>query len=397
MPNTSFAVIPHFLVSNQIVTLLMYYCTDNAMKCKKCKREIPDNSIYCNWCGHKQLTDSTEVRVPVPTKRGNKYVAQVTVGGERVFVSGESEEEYYAKARAAKSGLIEMKKAAPKLTLGTAIDNYIKDNDAVLSPSTINAYKSYRKTRFKAFMDEDVSAINYQQMINEESKLVKPKTVHNAWRLVTAALAHAKVPICPVNLPPKCKVQRPWLDYEQIELFCKAIYGKPYELGALLALNGLRRSELLHLTADDIDTEHGLIFVRGASVVGSNNKLVDKDTNKTSSSTRTVHIVIPRLNELLKGKTGRLITTNPTTLYGLINGLCEKYGLPQTGVHGLRHSYISLCFHLGWNTQTVMREGGYSNIQTVNNVYRHLATQDANADIKRMQDFYGSKNGSKTL
>jgi hypothetical protein len=44
-----------------------------------------------------------------------------------------------------------------------------------------------------------------------------------------------------------------------------------------------------------------------------------------------------------------------------------------------------------------MREGGYSNIQTVNNVYRHLAAQDANADIKRMQDFYGSKNGSKTL
>ena len=64
------------------------------MKCKRCKREIPDNSIYCNWCGHKQLTDSTEVRVPAPTKRGNKYVAQVTVGGERVFVSGESEDEY---------------------------------------------------------------------------------------------------------------------------------------------------------------------------------------------------------------------------------------------------------------------------------------------------------------
>ena len=136
------------------------------MKCKRCKREITDNSIYCNWCGHKQLTDSTEVRVPVPTKRGNKYVAQVTVGGERVFISGDNEDEYYAKARAAKSGLIEMKKAAPKLTLGTAIDNYIKDNDAVLSPSTINAYKSYRKTRFKAFMDEDVSAINYQQAMS---------------------------------------------------------------------------------------------------------------------------------------------------------------------------------------------------------------------------------------
>lgn len=360
------------------------------MKCKRCKREIPDNSIYCNWCGHKQLTDSTEVRVPVPTKRGNKYVAQVTVGGERVFVSGDNEDEYYAKARAAKSGLIEMKKAAPKLTLGTAIDNYIKDNDAVLSPSTINAYKSYRKTRFKGYMSADVEQINYQRMVNDECKKVSPKTAHNAFRLVTASLKHASIPIPEVNLPQKHKTERPWLDYEQIELFCKVLYGKPYELGALLALNGLRRSELLHLTADDVDTEQGLIFVRGASVVGSNNKLVDKYTNKTHSSTRTVHIVIPRLNELLNGKTGRLVTTNPTTLYALVNKLCVKNKLPEVGVHGLRHSFASLAYHLKWSEATTMREGGWSNADTVHRVYTHLASQDANADIKRMQDFYGS-------
>lgn len=360
------------------------------MKCKRCKRTIEDNSIYCNWCGHKQLTDSMEVKVPVPRKQGRKFGAQVTVGESRVYISADTEEEYYAKSRAIKTGLIEKQKALPKMTLGKAIDNYIKDNDAVLSPSTINAYKSYRKTRFKAFMDEDVSAINYQQMINEESKLVKPKTVHNAWRLVTAALAHAKVPICPINLPPKCKAQRPWLDYEQIEIFCKAIYGKPYELGALLALNGLRRSEILHLTADDVDTDKGVIYVRGASVIGSNNKLVDKDTNKTHSSTRTVHIAIPRLNELLKGKTGRLITTNPTTLYGSINDLCRSVSLPNVGVHGLRHSFASLAYHLKWSESTTMCEGGWSNTDTVHRIYTHLASQDANADIKRMQDFFGN-------
>ena len=358
------------------------------MKCKRCKREIPDNSIYCNWCGHKQLTDSTEVRVPVPTKRGNKYAAQVTVGGERVFVSGDNEDEYYAKARAAKSGLIEMKKAAPKLTLGTAIDNYIKDNDAVLSPSTINAYKSYRRTRFKGYMDEDVERINYQRMVNDECKKVSPKTVHNAFRLVTASLKHANIPITPVNLPQKRKTERPWLDYQQISILLDKCKGKPYELGILLGLHGLRRSEILHLTSDDIDTERGLIYVRGASVVGENNKLTDKATNKTTSSTRTVNIVIPRLNDVVKDKKGRLITTNPTTMYGLINGLCAKHGLPQVGVHGLRHSFISLAFHLDWNIQTVMQQGGYSNPQVVNEVYRHLAAQDANEDIQRMKKFY---------
>ena len=358
------------------------------MKCKRCKREIPDNSIYCNWCGHQQLTASNEVRVPKPTHKGNAWYATVMVDGQRTYVSGESDEEYYAKAQAVKTRQLAIKKAAPKMTLGTAIDNYINDNDAVLSPSTINAYRSYRRTRFKGYMDDDVEQINYQRMVNDECKKVTAKTVHNAYRLVTASLKHANIPITPVNLPQKHKTERPWLDYQQISILLDKCKGKPYELGILLGLHGLRRSEILHLTSDDIDTERGLIYVRGASVIGENNKLTDKATNKTTASSRTVNIVIPRLNDVVKGKTGRLITTNPTTMYALINKLCEKNGLPQVGVHGLRHSFASLAYHLGWSELTTMREGGWSNPDTVHRIYTHLAAQDANADIQRMKDFY---------
>lgn len=361
------------------------------MKCKKCKREIADNSIFCNWCGHKQLTASDDVRVPKPKRKGNQWVSQIMIGGERVLISAYSEDEYYAKAKAAKTKQIKIKKAAPRITLGTAIDNYIKDNDSVLSPSTINCYRSYRRTRFCDYMDDDAEEINYQKMVNRECKLVAPKTVHNAFRLVTASLRHAGCEVPSVNLPQKPKADRPWLDFQQIQILLDKCKGKPYELGIILALHGLRRSELLHLTADDVDTEAGLIHVRGASVVGTANKLTQKDTNKNRTSTRDVHIVIPRLNDLIRGKDGRLITTNPTTLYGSINSLCRRNNLPEVGVHGLRHSYVSLCFHLGWDVQTVMREAGYSNTQTPNEIYRHLAAQDANRDIKEMQKFFSKK------
>ena len=358
------------------------------MKCKKCKREIADNSIYCNWCGHKQIADSNEIKVPKPRHKGNTWFAQVTVDEERFYISGNSEDEYYAKARAAKAKLIEIKKSAPRLTLGTVIDNYIKDNDAVLSVSTINAYKSYRKTRFKNYMGEDATQINYQRMVNEEARIVAPKTVHNAWRLVTASLKHANIPIAPVNLPQKPKTERPWLDYQQISILLDKCRGKPYELGILLGLHGLRRSEMLHLTADDIDTARGLIYVRGASVIGENNKLTDKSTNKTTSSSRTVNIVIPRLNDVVSGKKGRLITTDPTSLYRSVNKLCEKNGLPKVGVHGLRHSFASLAYHLGWSELTTMREGGWNNATTVHQIYTHLSEMEVNSDIKRMKEFY---------
>ena len=362
----------------------------SGVKCKsaKCNREIPDHAIFCPWCGHKQVTASDDVRVPTPRKKGNLWITQVMVDGERKFISAPTEKGCIAKARAVKTEQVEIKKAVPRMSLGTAIDRYLKDVANVVSPSTLNNWNSYRKTRFLEYMDMDIGYIPYQQMINKESKIVSAKTVSNAYDLVRHALDYAKFPRPVVKLPTIVKAERKWLDYEQIQTFTSALRGKPYELGALLALHGLRRSELLHLTAEDIDVDNGTIRVRGASVIGDGNKLVDKKSNKNRTSTRTVHIVIPRLKELVRGKEGTLITTNPTTLYGSINGLCERNGLPAVGVHGLRHSWVSLCFHLHWDPQTVMREGGYSNMQTINEIYRHLAAQDANEDIKSMQEFF---------
>ena len=223
------------------------------MRCKKCKRTIEDNSIYCNWCGYKQITDHNEIRVPVPRKKGNLYVGQITIDGRREFISAYTEEEYYDLARKAKTLQIDIKKDPTKTTLGRVIDKFISANDAVLSPSTIKAYKSYRKTRFSNYMDKSLAKIDYQRMVNDEAKVVKPKTLANAWRLVTASLNYAEIETPKVNLPKIAKAERPWLDYQQIETFLKAIHGDDCEVAALLALNGLRRSELLHLTDADID------------------------------------------------------------------------------------------------------------------------------------------------
>lgn len=361
------------------------------MKCKKCKREIPENSIYCNWCGHKQLKDSTEIKVPVPRRKGNQWIGQITVDGVREYISAFSEDEYYAKARAAKSKQIEIKKDPTKTTLGRVIDRFLEANDAVLSPSTIKAYKSMRKTRFADYMDRGVGSIDYQRMVNEEAKTVKPKTLANAWRLVTASLAYADMDIPRVNLPKIPKSERPWLDYEQIETFLQAIHGDDCEVAALLALNGLRRSELLHLTDADIDTNRDLIFVRGASVYNDKGEFVAKATNKNATSTRTVHIVIPRLHDLLIDRQGVIVTTKPNTTYVQVNRICRESGLPEIGVHGLRRSFASLGWHLHIDPLTIQREGGWANFETVNKVYIKLANQDANDDIKNMKEFFNSK------
>lgn len=370
------------------------------MPCPRCKFPTPVYSVYCCVCGERIAPEkrrrSMLLPVPKPVELASgTWRGQLMMDGKRISITAESEQEYYTKARAIKAGLIEAEKTAPKKTLGEAIDEYIESKDKILSPSTIKAYKSMRKTRFQSLMGRDIrSGINWQRAVNEEAATLKGKTLSNAWHLVLASLTAQGVEAPDVALPRIVKANRPWLDYEQIQVFLKAIKGKDCELPALLALHGLRRSELLALTADKVDLEKRVLRVEGAEVYNDAGQIVAKDENKTASSRRVVHIVIPRLEELLQGKTGKLVTTKPNTSYVQINKVCEAAGLPLVGVHGLRHSFASLAYHLGWSEAATMREGGWTNSKTVHEIYTHLAAQDADEAVRKMREFYSVSNVS---
>ena len=94
------------------------------MRCKFCRRDIPENSMFCNWCGKKQLKDKTEISVPAPRRlKSGTWFAQLMVKGERIPISGSTEAEYYAKARAAKAGLLEAKKPDNRLVKDLVADS----------------------------------------------------------------------------------------------------------------------------------------------------------------------------------------------------------------------------------------------------------------------------------
>lgn len=364
------------------------------MKCKACKRQIDDDSIYCKFCGEKQIRErrkKTEIKVPAPKQLpSGTWFGRITVSGQRVSISATSEAEYYAKARAAKAGLIKVAKSNPTLTVGQAIDTFINDNANILSPSTIKGYLSYRRCRFQSIMDQDVSSVKWQAAINAEYGTgISPKMLANSWRLITGALKYHNVPLPTVTLPKVQKSERPWLDYEQITMFLGLINETPCELPALLALHSLRRSELMDLELDDIDFKKEIIHVRGASVYDKNGKFIHKEENKNVSSRRDVPFLIPRLKEiLLRCEPGKLIAVKPNTPYKQINRVCEENDLPLVGIHGLRHSFASLAYHLGWSEATTMAVGGWSDSKVVHEIYTHLANQDKNKDVERMREYY---------
>lgn len=368
------------------------------MKCRNCGREIADNSIYCNWCGKSQLKekfrDKDFVSVPEPVKLSSGNY-RIQLRKEGWSFTSPSYEQCKAEAIAYRRKWNELHADAPDaLSLRNAIDRYISSKDSLLSPSTVRGYKRYRDNYFQDCMDWNVydKTLQWQAAINFEAKKRKSaKTVVNSWHLCAAAMRLAGAPVPTVTLPKWAKKERKWLDYNEVQVFLKAVRGKPCELPALLALNSLRLSELLALRPTSISPDCKTLFVRGSRVLNEYNQLVYKELNKTAKSRRDVPVVIPRLTELLQNvPQAEFLYDDGWHLYDKINSVCRKAGLPEVGVHGLRHSFASLAYHLGWKELSTMQVGGWSNSRIVHEIYTHNA--DLTDDVERMREhFKGQK------
>jgi len=359
------------------------------MNCKYCKKEIEPDSVFCRFCGERvqrRRKPKEEITVPPPSVTpSGKYRGRVMVRGSRVWITEDTEAAYYIRARAVKAGMIQEAKA-PGDTLHELIRRFIDDNEAVLSPSTVPSYRSYARNAFQAYMGMKAASIPWQRAVSEEAGRVAAKTLENEWRLVTAALRYAKITPPDVNLPRAVKHEREYLDFEQIEGFIGAIRGDPCELAYLLALHSLRLSEILALR--EITDQ---IRVRGAMVRGENGYTM-KELNKTDLSRRDVPVMIPRVRELPLP-----VTQRDTTLNRHLARICEGAGLPVVTLHGLRHSFASLAYHLRWTEKTTMRLGGWSTPDVVHEIYTHLAQADVDEDVERMKAYYEavSKSVSK--
>lgn len=270
----------------------------------------------------------------------------------------------------------------PDLTLHEAIDCYINERKNVLSPSTIVGYRVIQRNRFQSVMHLPIAdKIRWQQVVNDEALKISPKTLYNSWGLVKAILTTYGVAVPRVQLPQRITEEHEFFQPEEIKQFVKLIDGHENEAQFLLCLHGLRKSEMLAVTASDV--KDGYIYVRGSIVRTEANTYVSRDSNKTVKSRRQVPIFIDRLSTL-----SLECNCRPDTIGRRFQRLCEENGLPQIGLHGLRHSFVSLCYYLGISLMVTMRYGGYSNPTVVQSIYTHLANRELKDSEAKLKQFF---------
>lgn len=338
------------------------------------------------------------MKVPEPRKlKSGNWFVQLRLGGVSVPVTAPTEKECRRQAALIKAEHLAGRRQAQRaeLTLGGLLDDYITRYKDVLSPSTLRGYKQIRRNRFPGWIDRPVARIrDWQAMISTELRGSSPKTVANGWGLVTAALRDRGLPVPEVKLPPVPEQDLPFLEPEEILRFVAAAEGDSCEAAMLLELHSLRESEALQVLrhADElIDLDHGVIRVRGAYVRSEEASFAEKQTNKSRAGTRTVPIVIPRLSSLVRAARDAgepLPVPGTTQLLRHVHAVCARAGVTDVGNHGLRRSFATLAYSLGWSERMTMEVGGWDDAATMHKCYVKLAQRDRGKAAGTMAEFF---------
>ena len=343
------------------------------------------------------------MKMPKPRKlpSGN-YFIRLRLGGEDIGVTASTAKECTRQATLIKAEYLAGKRKAPPPqpeTLRQEIDKYIEARSNTLSPLTIRGYRIIQKNRFQALLDRvpaQVKPGEYQGIVNAEAALCAPKTLKNAWGFIRTVIHECTGQYPPdVKLPAQVPSKGRFLAPDEIKTFVQAIAPTKYAVPALLALSSLRISEIQALRWENIPKKPKLIQVQGAVVLNEKNERVKKASNKNTTSTRSVPIMIPELAAALerdRQKNGPVMTISANSLRYGIKVICEKNSLPVIGIHDLRRSYASLAYHLRVPELIAAEIGGWADTTTMHKIYTKIAQADVDHYTTAMASWYDNGN-----
>lgn len=286
------------------------------------------------------------------------------------------------------------------MTLTEAIDLYIQNSDAVLSPTTVHGYKEIQKNSFEQIMNIPLKKLTkplLQEAVNTEAKKIAfrskkplaPKTVKNRYGLITAVLnQYYKELDCSVRLPAATGNIKELLPPE---IIIDLVKDTVIELPVLLAMwLSFSMSEIKGLKWDSI--RDGYIQINQV-VVTVDNEEVEKEQAKTTPRKR-IHKIPDYIMDLLNKvphESEYIISMSGHAIYNRFKRLLMKNNLPHMTFHDLRHVNASVMALLRIPDKYAQERGGWKSDKVMKKVYTHTFSDERKAVDQIIDDYFIQK------
>lgn len=179
-----------------------------------------------------------------------------------------------------------------------------------------------------------------------------------------------------------------------------------YHIGAIATacFTGMRISEILGLTWDDIDLDAGTIKVK-AQLSKIPYQDAERITTKTESSVREIPIFTQlkpyleyqkTLDTEVREKLGDDYDGNyvffqldgspwhSDSVSHAFKRMATELGRPDMRLHGLRHSFVTWILDLGFDIGEAQKILGHVDAQMISRIYRHISVEQLKAKAKAL-------------
>ena len=365
------------------------------MKCKKCRKEIPDGSKFCNHCG-----TPTEKK-KLYRRPDGLYEKIMTIDGKRVAFRAKKEADVYKKIREYEAA----KESGPLFT--DVAEQWHTEHWESLSPTTQQGYKFPYDEIKEYFTGDRIKEITHKDInayIKQLPKSYARKTCTNRLNILNMIFKYAVVediipdnPCSYITIPKghgSKKRRAPTTD--EIEKIKKSIdvEYKGFPVGFLavfLLYTGCRKGEALALTFGDLDLRNMRIHVTKSVYFVNNEGKIKKP--KTEAGIR--EIIIPNyLLTLLPsgGKSEYIFCRVPGELMKkdffdkAWDSWRKQTGLDLTA-HQLRHGYATLLHEADVDVKDAQDLLGHADASTTQNIYTEVSARRKTAVAQKINQY----------
>lgn len=345
------------------------------MECIKCKKDIPDGSVFCCWCGKQQQTPQRKA-----LKRANGTGTVYKLQGRRtrpwVAAKGKTIIGYYDKKTAAHGALARLQGRSIdeiynwtfKQVYEAWKDEHFRDIGAKGIESYERAYDVFEPLHDRKF--RELRTADYQIVIDKYSdkshsllsKFKQLATQMSQWgirqELITTNFASF------IKLPENVKKEKEIFSEEDIQKL-EADGSQAAKLTLMMVYTGMRIGELFGLRTENV---HETYVIGGEKTEAGRNRIIPIRSEGRKYFAEFRERAKGEL--LISGYAGQKVIANfrKRDYYPLL----ERLGISKKTPHATRHTFASWAVANNIKPELLQKMLGHADYSTTANIYEHF-------------------------